>query len=54
MEDKFGHLFDKVIVNIDLDRTLADLKDIVHKLDTRPHWVPSTWISDGVPSISGR
>uniref|UniRef100_A0A0M3J211 MAGUK p55 subfamily member 5 (inferred by orthology to a human protein) n=1 Tax=Anisakis simplex TaxID=6269 RepID=A0A0M3J211_ANISI len=42
---EYGHLFDHIIVNIDLDRSLNEMKDIVRKLETEPQWVPSFWLN---------
>ncbi|VDK79237.1 unnamed protein product [Litomosoides sigmodontis] len=42
-EKHYGHLFDRIIVNIDLDRSLEELKEVIRKLETEPHWVPSFW-----------
>ncbi|CAI4224800.1 unnamed protein product [Auanema sp. JU1783] len=46
IEQKYGHLFDAIVVNTDYERSLSELKAIVRKLDTEPHWVPSTWIEE--------
>ncbi|VDD89372.1 unnamed protein product [Enterobius vermicularis] len=53
MEQTYGHLFDRIMVNIDLDRSLAELKETVHRLETEPQWVPSFWVS-GNNSIAVR
>uniref|UniRef100_A0A915Q4I9 MAGUK p55 subfamily member 5 n=1 Tax=Setaria digitata TaxID=48799 RepID=A0A915Q4I9_9BILA len=42
-EKHYGHLFDRIIVNVDLDRSLEELKEVVRRLETEPHWVPSFW-----------
>ncbi|KAL3986404.1 Guanylate kinase family protein [Acanthocheilonema viteae] len=42
-EKHYGHLFDRIIVNVDLDRSLEELKEVIRKLETEPHWVPSFW-----------
>ncbi|VDN88019.1 unnamed protein product [Brugia pahangi] len=39
----FGHLFDRIIVNVDLDRSLEELKEIVRRLEMEPQWVPTFW-----------
>ncbi|MCP9257044.1 Stardust, isoform G [Dirofilaria immitis] len=38
-EKHYGHLFDRIIVNVDLDRSLEELKEIVRKLETEPQWM---------------
>uniref|UniRef100_A0A1I7ZZ37 MAGUK p55 subfamily member 5 n=1 Tax=Steinernema glaseri TaxID=37863 RepID=A0A1I7ZZ37_9BILA len=45
LEMEFGHLFDTVVVNVDLDRTLKELAQIVQRIDTEPQWVPSFWVA---------
>ncbi|CAI5450817.1 unnamed protein product [Caenorhabditis angaria] len=45
IENKYGHLFDGIIVNIDFDRSLKELKEMLRKLNTEPSWVPATWCS---------
>uniref|UniRef100_A0A183D573 Guanylate kinase-like domain-containing protein n=1 Tax=Gongylonema pulchrum TaxID=637853 RepID=A0A183D573_9BILA len=42
-EQNYGHLFDRIIVNVDLDRSLEELKEVVKSLETEPQWVPSFW-----------
>uniref|UniRef100_A0A0K0EHF0 MAGUK p55 subfamily member 5 n=1 Tax=Strongyloides stercoralis TaxID=6248 RepID=A0A0K0EHF0_STRER len=46
MEQNYGHLFDHIIVNIEYQKSLEELKEIVQKLDTEPHWVPSYWLNN--------
>uniref|UniRef100_A0A0N4ZYM0 MAGUK p55 subfamily member 5 n=1 Tax=Parastrongyloides trichosuri TaxID=131310 RepID=A0A0N4ZYM0_PARTI len=46
MEQKYGHLFDHIIVNIEYQRSLDELKEIVQRLDTEPHWIPSFWLNN--------
>lgn len=49
---EYGHLFDRIIVNADLDRSLNELKDVVRKLETEPQWVPSFWLSTNSANAS--
>lgn len=44
MEIEFGHYFDKVIVNYDLDRSFQELRTDIHRLETEPQWVNAEWI----------
>ncbi|VDN54692.1 unnamed protein product [Dracunculus medinensis] len=46
IEQQYGHLFDKIIVNVDLDRSLNELKELVQRLETEPQWVPSFWLNN--------
>uniref|UniRef100_A0A1I7XLM7 MAGUK p55 subfamily member 5 n=1 Tax=Heterorhabditis bacteriophora TaxID=37862 RepID=A0A1I7XLM7_HETBA len=43
IEQKFGHLFDNIIINVDFDRSLKELKAVLKKLETEPQWVPAMW-----------
>ncbi len=45
MEEEFGHLFDKVIVNMDVERSFQELRNAIHRLETEPHWIPSYWLA---------
>uniref|UniRef100_A0A0N5AJL0 MAGUK p55 subfamily member 7 n=1 Tax=Syphacia muris TaxID=451379 RepID=A0A0N5AJL0_9BILA len=40
----YGHLFDLVIVNENLDIAVKQLCQAVNKLDTSPTWVPASWM----------
>lgn len=44
MEQKYGHLFDAVVVNNDEDMAFFELLRLIEKLDTQPQWVPSSWL----------
>ncbi|CAB3398196.1 unnamed protein product [Caenorhabditis bovis] len=43
IEQKYGHLFDGIIVNIDIEKSLKELKQIMMKVNTEPSWVPASW-----------
>ncbi|KAI4892467.1 hypothetical protein NFI96_012565 [Prochilodus magdalenae] len=43
MENQYGHLFEKVIVNDDLAAAFSELKLALKKLETETHWVPVSW-----------
>lgn len=43
IEQKFGHLFDGIIVNTDFEKSLAEMKAILKRLETEPLWVPIDW-----------
>ncbi|VDM58200.1 unnamed protein product [Angiostrongylus costaricensis] len=43
IEQKFGHLFDSIIVNTDFDKSLTEMKTILRRLETEPQWVPIDW-----------
>ncbi|XP_051554934.1 MAGUK p55 subfamily member 7-like [Myxocyprinus asiaticus] len=43
MENKYGHLFEKVIINDDLAIAFTELRDELKKIETESHWIPNTW-----------
>ncbi|XP_016107723.1 MAGUK p55 subfamily member 7 [Sinocyclocheilus grahami] len=43
MENKYGHLFEKVIINDDLAMAFTELRDELTKIETETHWIPNTW-----------
>ncbi|XP_051983840.1 MAGUK p55 subfamily member 7-like [Xyrauchen texanus] len=43
MENKYGHLFEKVIINDDLAIAFTELRDELKKIERESHWIPSTW-----------
>ncbi|XP_034952722.1 uncharacterized protein sdt isoform X2 [Chelonus insularis] len=44
MEDKYGHLFDMIIINNDTDRAYNQLLTEINSLEREPQWVPISWI----------
>ncbi len=45
MEAEFGHLFDQIIINEDIEQATSELKMAAHRLETEPMWVPANWIA---------
>lgn len=43
MENRYGHLFDKVIVNDDLSAAFSELLMVLSTVETETHWVPVSW-----------
>ncbi|ROK87093.1 MAGUK p55 subfamily member 7 [Anabarilius grahami] len=43
MEYKYGHLFEKVVINDDLAMAFTELRDELTKIETETHWIPNTW-----------
>ncbi|KAG7525254.1 MAGUK p55 subfamily member 7 isoform X1 [Solea senegalensis] len=43
MENQYGHLFDKVIVNDDLSAAFSELRLALRKVEMETHWVPVSW-----------
>uniref|UniRef100_A0A2C9JVM2 MAGUK p55 subfamily member 5 n=1 Tax=Biomphalaria glabrata TaxID=6526 RepID=A0A2C9JVM2_BIOGL len=44
MEDLYGHLFDYVLVNSDLDRAFVELLDEINRIEVESQWVPTSWL----------
>ncbi|KAL0127649.1 hypothetical protein PUN28_003137 [Cardiocondyla obscurior] len=44
MEDKYGHLFDMLILNNDTDRAYNQLLAEINSLEREPQWVPASWV----------
>ncbi|XP_033207536.1 uncharacterized protein LOC117167059 isoform X3 [Belonocnema kinseyi] len=44
MEDKYGHLFDMIIINNDTDRAYNQLLTEINSLEREPQWVPGSWL----------
>lgn len=47
MEDKYGHYFDMIIINNDMERAYHELLHEVNKVEREPQWIPSSWIRGG-------
>lgn len=46
MEENFGHYFDMVIVNSDIDKAFNELLKEINTLEREPQWVPAIWLKD--------
>jgi calcium/calmodulin-dependent serine protein kinase len=44
MRQAFGHLFDYIIINNDIDETIRQLETVVEKLSAIQQWVPVSWV----------
>ena len=44
MSRQYGHMFDKVIINQDLDLAYQDILQICDDLEMKPQYVPSSWV----------
>lgn len=47
MEETYGHYFDYVLVNMDLDRSYDELLQEINRIETEPQWVPIHWVNNG-------
>ena len=45
MEEDYGHYFDFIIINYDLDRAYDELLKEINRLEVEPQWVPSQWVT---------
>lgn len=46
MEEFYGHYFDLVLINVDLEKTFSELLHEISVIEREPQWVPATWIKD--------
>lgn len=44
LRQAFGHFFDYIICNNDIDETIRQLEVVVEKLSVLPQWVPVSWV----------
>ncbi|EUB63700.1 Peripheral plasma membrane protein CASK [Echinococcus granulosus] len=44
LEQHFEHFFDMKIVNNDMEETIKKLQAGIEELQTRPQWIPVTWV----------
>ena len=45
MEDKYGHNFDYILVNSDMELAYQELLNEINRLEVEPQWVPTQWVS---------
>ena len=45
MEDRYGHYFDYILVNSDMDRAYEELLSEIDRLEVEPQWVPVHWMT---------
>ena len=44
IEELYGHFFDKIIRNVDMDKTYYELVASIEKVQNDEHWVPAAWL----------
>lgn len=44
IEETYGHLFDFVLVNNDLNQAFVELLNEINRIEMEPQWVPASWI----------
>jgi len=40
----YGHLFDMVLVNNDIEETIQVLETTMEKIHSQPQWIPVSWV----------
>ncbi|KAL3873727.1 hypothetical protein ACJMK2_036842 [Sinanodonta woodiana] len=46
MEDQYGHYFDYVLTNYDMDQAYDELLREINKIEVEPQWVPAAWLNN--------
>lgn len=46
MEENYGHYFDMVIINSDIDKAFNELLKEINTLEREPQWVPAIWLKN--------
>ncbi|XP_050294145.1 peripheral plasma membrane protein CASK isoform X2 [Anthonomus grandis grandis] len=44
LKQAYGHYFDLIIVNNDIDETISALETAIEKVQTTPQWIPVSWV----------
>jgi len=44
IENKYGHFFDYIICNNDIDNAFNELLNEINRLEIEPQWIPSEWL----------
>ena len=45
IEEIYGHYFDKIIRNTDMDKTYHDLFETIQRVQNEENWVPECWLN---------
>lgn len=45
IEEVYGHFFDKIIRNVDMDRTYKELFETIERVQNEENWVPTSWLT---------
>lgn len=46
MEENYGHYFDMIVINSDVDKAYAELLKEINILEKEPQWVPTSWLKN--------
>lgn len=44
IEELYGHYFDKIIRNTDMDKTYVELYQTILGVQSEESWVPTSWL----------
>ncbi|XP_066141764.1 peripheral plasma membrane protein CASK isoform X2 [Euwallacea fornicatus] len=44
LKQAYGHYFDLIIVNNDIDETISALETAIERVQTTPQWIPVSWV----------
>lgn len=44
LEQQYGELFDRLIVNYELEHVYEDILKLASTLETEPQWIPRKWL----------
>lgn len=45
IEELYGHYFDKIIRNFDMDKTYQELFETINHVQNSESWIPTRWLS---------
>jgi MAGUK p55 subfamily protein 5 len=45
IEELYGHYFDKIIRNSDMDKTYQELFETINRVQNEENWVPTSWLN---------
>lgn len=46
IEELYGHYFDKIIRNTNMDKTYQELYDTICRVQNEENWVPKNWLME--------
>lgn len=46
IEEQYGHFFDKIIRNSDMEKTYNELTDTIEKVQNEENWIPARWLQN--------
>ena len=44
MKSAYGHIFDRTVVNDDIEETIKTLESAMNEIHNTPQWIPSAWV----------